>query len=105
MTKLELMIDKQHKLMSSKDITVAKKKCMVLFTLCLKIFKMHAQEIFPWRLADQLLKKRLGLLGQSNVLTGIQEVAGLILGSDTIFHRDLVMKKILRPFSPYRWFK
>ena len=28
-------------------------------------------------------------------LTGIQAVAGLILGSGTIFHRDLVMSEII----------
>ena len=37
---------------------------------------------------------------------GMRTVAGSILTSDkTYFRWDLVMKKILRPFSPFRWFK
>ena len=36
---------------------------------------------------------------------GMQRIAGLILMPGTFFCGYLVMKKILRPFSPSRWFK
>ena len=38
-------------------------------------------------------------------LTANQGVAGSSPGPATFFRWDLVMKKILRTFSPFRWFK
>ena len=38
-------------------------------------------------------------------LVHVSRLAGSILTSGTFFRGDLVMKKILRPFSPFRCFK
>ena len=38
-------------------------------------------------------------------LVGNQTVASSILNPGIFFRGDLVMKNILRPFSPFRWFK
>ena len=48
---------------------------------------------------------RVRKLGRMRVPPGKQMVAGSILTPDTFFRGNLVMKKILRPLSPFRWFK
>ena len=52
-----------------------------------------------------LMSLRSGALARMRVPPGKQTVAGSILTLGTFFRGVLVMKEILRPFSPFRWFK
>ena len=47
----------------------------------------------------------ISFLSRMRLSPGKQTVVGSILTSGTFFRGDLVMKKNLRPFSPFRCFK
>ena len=53
-----------------------------------------------------VLGSKPGCLAQSGAsLTANQGIAGSNPGPATFFRSDLVMKKFIRPFSPFRWLK